>query len=85
VVAWNKLGEICGDYLRKGARVYIEGRLQTRTWDDPTTGQTRSKIEVVASDMIMLDPRPTSATDERSAPPRPQRGRSQDDEDDYPF
>lgn len=55
VVAWNKLAEICGDYLRKGSRVYIEGRLQTRSWDDQESGQKRYKTEVIASDMIMLD------------------------------
>jgi len=55
VVAWNKLGEICGEYLRKGSKVYIEGRLQTRSWDDTESGQKRYKTEVIASDMIMLD------------------------------
>lgn len=55
VVAWNKLGEICAQYLRKGSRVYIEGRLQTRSWDDQESGQKRYKTEVIANDMIMLD------------------------------
>ncbi len=57
VVAWNKLGEICAQYLQKGARVYIEGRLQTRSWDDQQTGQKRYMTEVIANDMIMLDSR----------------------------
>ena len=57
VVAWNKLAEICHQYLAKGSRVYIEGRLQTRSWEDTQTGQTRSKTEVVASDMIILENR----------------------------
>ena len=57
VVAWNKLAEICAQYLRKGSRVYIEGRLQTRSWDDQATGQKRYMTEVIASDMIMLDSR----------------------------
>lgn len=57
VVAWNKLGEICGEYLRKGSRVYIEGRLQTRSWDDQESGTKRYKTEVIATDMIMLDSR----------------------------
>ena len=55
IVAWNKLGEICGEYLRKGSRVYIEGRLQTRSWEDQESGQKRYKTEVIANDMIMLD------------------------------
>lgn len=57
VVTWNKLAEICSQYLNKGTRVYLEGRLQTRSWDDQQTGQTRYKTEVVASDMIILDNR----------------------------
>jgi single-strand DNA-binding protein len=56
IVAWNKLGEICGEYLRKGARVYIEGRLKTRSWQDDS-GQTRYMTEVIAEDLIMLDSR----------------------------
>ncbi len=57
VVAWNKLGEVCAQYLRKGSRVYIEGRLQTRSWEDAESGQKRYKTEVIAGDMIMLDGR----------------------------
>lgn len=55
VIAWNKLAEICAQYLSKGSKVYIEGRLQTRSWDDQQTGQKRYSTEVVANDMIMLD------------------------------
>ena len=58
VVTWNKLAEICNEYLRKASRVYIEGRLQTRQWQDQE-GQTRYRTEVIASDMIMLDSRGT--------------------------
>ena len=54
IVAWDALGQICNRYLTKGARVYIEGRLQTRTWQDTQTGQDRSRTEVIASDLIML-------------------------------
>ncbi len=57
VVSWNRLAEICGEYLHKGARVYIEGRLQNRSWDDPQTGDKRYRTEIVASDMIMLEGR----------------------------
>lgn len=63
IVAWNKLAEICQQYLRKGSRVYIEGRLQTRSWDDEQTGQKRYKTEVIASDMIMLDTRSSANGD----------------------
>ena len=53
IVAWGKLGEICGEYLNKGKQVYIEGRLQTREWDD-NDGNKRSTTEIVASTMTML-------------------------------
>ena len=53
IVAWGRLGEICGQYLRKGKQVYIEGRLQTRSWDD-AEGQKRYMTEVVAQTMQML-------------------------------
>jgi single-strand DNA-binding protein len=54
IVAWGKLGEIIGQYSGKGRKVYIEGRLQTRSWD-AQDGSKRQKTEVVASDVILLD------------------------------
>lgn len=56
VVSWNKLAEIVDQYVKKGQRVYIEGRLQTRQWEDQN-GQRRNTTEIVASDMIMLESR----------------------------
>jgi len=53
IVAWNKLGEICGEYLTKGKQVFIEGRLTTRSWED-RDGNKRYTTEIVASNMIML-------------------------------
>lgn len=53
IVAWGKLGEICGEYLVKGKQVYIEGRLQTRDWDDKD-GNKKSTTEIVANNMVML-------------------------------
>ncbi len=57
IVTWNKLAEICNQHLVKGARVYLEGRLQTRSWEDHQNGQMRYKTEVIASDMIILESR----------------------------
>lgn len=54
IVAWRRLGEICGQYLRKGAKVYIEGRLQTRDWTGQD-GVKRYRTEIIAENMIMLD------------------------------
>lgn len=53
IVAFGKLGEICGEYLTKGKQVYIEGRLQTRTWEDKS-GNKRETTEIVATVMQML-------------------------------
>jgi len=53
IVAWARLGEICGEYLSKGSQVYIEGRLQTRTWED-RDGNKRYTTEIVAQTMQML-------------------------------
>lgn len=57
VVAWGKLAEIIGQYLVKGRRIYIEGRLQTRDWQTQD-GSKRSRTEIIAENMIMLDGRP---------------------------
>lgn len=54
VVAWRRLAEICGQYLKKGSKVYIEGSLKTRSWED-ANGQKRYMTEIVARDMQMLD------------------------------
>jgi single-strand DNA-binding protein len=55
IVAWRKLAEICGEWLKKGKKVYIEGRIQTRSYDDKNTGAKRYITEIVADNMIMLD------------------------------
>jgi single-strand DNA-binding protein len=54
IVAFGRLAEICGQYLRKGKQVYIEGRIQTRSWEDKETGQKRYTTEIVAEQMQML-------------------------------
>ncbi len=59
IVAWGRLAEICNQYLRKGSKVYIEGRLQTRSWEGQD-GQRRYTTEIVANEMQMLDSRDDS-------------------------
>ncbi len=54
IVAWRRLAEITNQYLKKGSKVYIEGRMQTRSWDDPN-GVKRYRTEIIAENMIMLD------------------------------
>lgn len=76
VVFFNRLAEIAGEYLRKGSKVYVEGRLQTRKWQDQS-GQDRFSTEIVAGEMQMLDSRGGSgdqASNNYSAPPRKQQG-----------
>lgn len=53
IVAWGRLGEICGEYLKKGSQVFIEGRIQTRAWDD-RDGNKRYTTEIIAQAMQML-------------------------------
>jgi single-strand DNA-binding protein len=59
IVAWSKLADICGQFLKKGKLIYVEGRLQTREWDD-RDGNKRRTTEVIALNMQMLEPRTTS-------------------------
>ena len=57
IVAWQRLAEIAGEYLKKGGKVYIEGRLQTRSWEDQTTKQKKYMTEIVANDLVLLSSR----------------------------
>ena len=63
IVAWGSLAEICNQYLKKGQQVYIEGRLQTRRWEDDD-GNQRQTVEVVAKEMIMLGDRKSKSKEE---------------------
>jgi single-strand DNA-binding protein len=57
IVAWDKLAEICGQYLKKGKLVFIEGRIRTDSWDDKETGVKKYRTEIIAREMKMLDRR----------------------------
>ena len=70
IVVWRKLAEICAQYLHKGSKVYIEGRLQTRSWDDQN-GNKRYMTEIVADNMIMLDSKGSSQSQSGSSTPPP--------------
>jgi single-strand DNA-binding protein len=67
VVLWQRLAEVAGEYLKKGGKVYIEGRLQTRSWEDKQTNQKRYMTEVVASDLVLLGGRSEGGEASRSA------------------
>jgi single-strand DNA-binding protein len=79
IVAWQKLAEICGEWLKKGSKVYIEGRLQTRSWDDKNTNQKRYMTEIIATDMIMLDSKGARPPEEAGAEPAEPTGPVKDD------
>jgi single-strand DNA-binding protein len=55
IVAWARLAEICGQYLRKGSLVYIEGSIRTDSWEDKESGQKKYRTEIIAREMKMLD------------------------------
>ena len=91
IVAFRRLGEICGEYLSKGRQVYVEGRIQTRDWEDKD-GNKRYTTEIVADKMQMLGTRDDFGGSKGAAPggPRPQDsapGPSYSDmgDDDIPF
>lgn len=86
IVAWGKLAEICQQYLKKGSKIYLEGRLQTRSWDDPS-GVKKYRTEIVADNMIMLDRKgegPVSASGGSTAQPEA-KAEDEINVDDIPF
>jgi single-strand DNA-binding protein len=61
LVAFGKVAEFAGQYLKKGRLVYVDGRLQTSTWDDATSGQKRYRTEVVVDEIRFVGPKPAEA------------------------
>ena len=57
VLAWERLAEIVGEHVRKGAKIYIEGRLQTSSWEDRQSGEKKYRTEIVARDLVLLGSR----------------------------
>ena len=95
VVFFNRLGEIAGEYLKKGSKVYVEGSLKTRKWQGQD-GQDRYTTEIVASEMQMLDSRGSNTTSDATQSQSAQRAQSRpspapsstqdnDFDDDIPF
>jgi single-strand DNA-binding protein len=91
IVAWEKLAQICGEYLHKGKMVYVEGSLQTRSWEDQN-GQKRYKTEIKASNVVMLSRREDGAraSSSAAAPARevaeaPEPAATSTYDDDVPF
>ena len=70
LVAWGKLAELCSQFLKKGRKVYAEGRLQTRSWEGKD-GVTRQRTEIVMEDMVLLDSRGAPTEDSGTTPEQP--------------
>ena len=92
IVAFGKLGEICGEYLAKGRLVYVEGRLQTRSWEQD--GVTKYTTEIVINDMQMLESKNAAQFSDNAAPsynssgssgPQSQPSSGNEFDDDIPF
>ena len=92
IVAWRKLAEIITQYLRKGSRIYLEGRLQTRSWEDQN-GVKKYRTEIIADNMIMLDSKsgnaPVAKTTNNTAESTPEKKTDESEEEinieDIPF
>ena len=88
IVAWARLAEICGQYLRKGMLVYIEGSIRTDSWEDKESGQKRYRTEINAREMKMLERKRDSDEGGGYAARRPAAataGGPPEDEDEVPF
>ncbi len=84
IVVWGKVGENCAQYLQKGRSVYVEGRLQTREWEDKD-GKKRQTTEIVAQTVQFLGGRGEGAPRGASPPPSDNGGGGRADGDDIPF
>lgn len=84
IVAWGNLAEICNQYLHKGQQVYIEGRLQTRNWEDKE-GKKHTSVEVVANEMLMLGDRREASSSSQESEENEDQSDLMVDEDEFPF
>lgn len=92
IVMFQRLAEIAGEYLKKGAKIYVEGRLQTRKWQDKTSGQDRYTTEIVGDNLQMLDGKGSAGggsasmpTEKSSAAPMESAPALETFDDDVPF
>lgn len=87
VVAWGKLADVVAKYVTKGAKLFIEGRIETKSWDDKTSGEKKYRTEIVADQMTMLGDRKGDDGGERASgsAARPSGDDSIDYDEDIPF
>ena len=77
IVAWKRLSEIVGEYVAKGSKLYIEGKIQTSNWEDRQSGERKYRTEIVVRDLLLLGPRGNSDDDHR--------GSTHSENEDQPF
>jgi single-strand DNA-binding protein len=65
IVAWQRLAEIVGEYVAKGSKVYVEGKLQTSSWEDRQSGERKYRTEIIARDLLLLGPRGNGGGDQQ--------------------
>jgi len=66
IVAWQRLAEIVGEYVKKGSKIYVEGRLQTSSWEDKQSGEKKYRTEIIAQDLVLLGGRGESDSEGRA-------------------
>jgi single-strand DNA-binding protein len=67
IVVWQRLAEIVGEYVKKGSKIYIEGRLQTSSWEDKQSGEKKYRTEIIANDLVLLGGRGESDGESRAS------------------
>jgi single-strand DNA-binding protein len=90
IVAWQRLAEIVGEYVSKGSKVYIEGKLQTSSWEDRQSGEKKYRTEIVARDLVLLGLRENGNSNQEQATSSEQRepddaGPDEITDEDIPF
>jgi single-strand DNA-binding protein len=90
IVAWQRLAEIVGEYLTCGSKVYVEGKLQTSTWEDKQSGERKYRTEIVARDILLLGSHQNGNGDQAFAPHQTESepvdaGHGQITDEDIPF
>jgi single-strand DNA-binding protein len=88
IVAWQRVAEIIGEYVKKGAKLFIEGRLQTSSWEDRKSGETKYRVEIVAREILLLDGKETDRNENRDHADEPRESQPVSGEitdEDIPF
>jgi len=97
LTAYQRLAEIIRDYVKKGSKLYVEGRIQTRSWDDQASGQKKYRTEIIVNEMVLLSGRGegeaggsyshsnTSSFDQRPSTPGEELASTEITDEDIPF